>query len=446
MPLMDFVSRFSVETQDRLRYSRLSLGVGAWFLFKRICRTTPDSDATELARSVSELCRVARISPSPDLTLAAEAEIRRRTQLIGDRPVDWSALIGDWKTDRIEKAVILKRRVSDRERGVLLISFDYQWMRLLSIPKLDELAREYVLVTAPTWSPPHCLHNTLFHASYPDRRMYTLISNSQDVRIFPRLSEKVRVVPLYASSWVNPDLYRPALFRDKDIDIVMLAGFGVYKRHFELFRALRELPRETRVVLLGTPSAGRTAADLFREARLYGVADRFELRESASDEAVSDHLARAKISVILSKQEGSCVAVVESMFAGTPVGVLEDAVIGSKAFINEQTGRLFRRGHVGRQMAEFLARAESFSPREWVLENGVSCHGSTRVLNELLKADALGAGEEWTEDIAVHYWRPDPLLLNAADRVRLKPAYSYIHTRFGITLGKQQNISRTAEN
>jgi len=46
---------------------------------------------------------------------------------------------------------------------------------------------------------------------------------------------------------------------------------------------------------------------------------------------------------VLSRREGSCVVVAESMFADTPVALLDNAVIGSRAFINDQTGRFSRR-------------------------------------------------------------------------------------------------------
>jgi hypothetical protein len=305
----------------------------------------------------------------------------------------------------------------------------------MGISNLSDFVHRYTLVMAPTWSPPHALANTLFCAHYPDDRLFSLISNVSDVAVFPQLSSKIRVVPLYASNWVNPDLYTPVPFARKDIDIVMLAGFAPYKRHFALFQALRELPRGLRVVLIGGPW-GRDGSALREEARLYGVQDRFELKQSASDEVVSQSLARAKISLILSRQEGSCVAVVESMFADTPVGIYQDAIIGSRVFINSHTGRFLRRAGLAAQLRDFLAAAESYSPRKWALENEIDCHGSTRALNRVLKEAALAAGHEWTQDIAEHHWRPNPLLLKQEDRERLRPAREDIRSRYGVTIGE----------
>jgi len=427
--------RFQTKTRDRLLHSRTVRQITARSLLSRVPVTSGKSEPNAIARSVLQLCRVARLSSSESFAKKVETEIGKQVDRIGSSPVDWPSLTSEWKTDRIEKAVVLKPWAGPQEPGVVLVSFDYQWPRLMGIRNLTEFSQRYKLVLAPTWSPPHCLETTLFPAQYPASEIYTLISNEQDLRIFPRLSSKFRAVPLYASNWVNPELYRSVPFAEKDIDIVMLAGFGTYKRHFALFEALRDLPAGLRVVLMGTASGKRTAAALHEEARAFGVDGRFELRESASDSEVLRNLSHAKVSLILSNQEGSCVAVVEAMFAGTPVGLYEDAIVGSKAFINERTGMLFTRGKLAPQLEKFLAAAATFAPREWALENQISCLGSTETLNRILKADALAAGEMWTQDIAVHHWRPDPVLLYPEDRSRLQPAYEDIQTRHGVALG-----------
>ena len=430
MPLL----RLSTEIRDRLRYSPSVRHAMARWLLRRVPSDSGDTDS--ISRSIIHLCRATRQAQTEPLMVRIEQEIEKRVRLIGDRKVNWSQLTGDWKAGQMEKAVVLKPYVGPRERGVVLVSFEYQWARMMGITNLKEFAQRYLLVQAPTWSPPHNLANTLFPAQYPHRRIVTLISNAQDVKIFPRLSSKYQVVPLYASSWVNPALYQAVDFESKDIDIVMVANFSQYKRHFALFRALRDLPPNLRVVLVGQASGGRTRAMLLREAALYGVAERLEIRESVPDEVVVDTLARSKISLILSMQEGSCVAVVEAMFANTPVGVLEDAVVGSKSFVNEHTGRLLRHRDLGSQLADFLANAHRYSPRKWALDHGWDCHGSTAILNQALKEKALAEGEEWTQDLAVHHWRPDPILVDPQDQARMASSYQDIRERYRMSLGK----------
>ena len=381
------------------------------------------------------MCFIARQTPDEKGILRIEARIQELIRAIGDRKIDWGALTVKWNPKAIEKAVVLKRYVSDHEPGVVLISFEYQWTRLMGMANLAEFARRYTLVVATSSTPPHALGTTLFMHQYPGERVFALLSNPADVKTLPRLSPKIRAVPLYASNWIDPDLYHPLPFPEKDIDIAMIAGFGRVKRHFALFRALRKMPRDVRVVMVGQPM-GMTAADILAMAGQYGVRDRIKLVESVPFEEVGRWLARAKISLVLSRREGSSTVVMESMFADTPVGIYEDARIGSRVFINEQTGRFLRHEDLGKQLLDFLANAGRYSARERALRDRLCCHGSTAVLNRELKESALAEGKAWTEDIAVHRWTPDPQLL-PAHRERLNEAYQDLRQRFGVTLGTQ---------
>jgi glycosyltransferase involved in cell wall biosynthesis len=237
---------------------------------------------------------------------------------------------------------------------------------------------------------------------------------------------------------VNPDLYQPVPFEKKDVDIFMLANFGKYKRHHRLFAALRQLPRTVRVLLIGQRNAARTAETILQEARAYGVADRFELKQNAPEEEVLHGFARAKISLILSRREGSCVAVVESLFANTPIGLYADAEVGSRQFINEHTGRFLQHDQLVEQLLDFLANAQHYRPRQWALDHQISCYGSAQVLNRIVKETSLAAGHEWTVDLAPFHWRPDPRLIQEADRLRMRASYEDIQQRYGITLGLEQ--------
>lgn len=366
--------------------------------------------------------------------VAAEDFVRRCATQRRPGPVAWERYSPKYGIGQIQLGVVLKAPVSAREKGVVLIAFEYQWARLLRSEHLAEFAANFDLVLSPTWTPPHAMMTAVFPDFYPGQRIFTLISGEEDKAVFPRLSEKYRVVPLLASNWVNPSLYEPVEFGAKDIDIVMLANFSRYKRHFALFSALQEAPERLVACLAGRPWGGITADRMWEMARTYGVADRIEIIEGASDVQVRNLLARAKVSLILSRQEGSCIAVAESLFAGTPVGLLEDARVGSKVFINGKTGVLFKHRGLGRQLADFVASAHQFQPREWALEHGISCFGSTRVLNDILCQEQVREGLPWTADIAVHQWSPEPRLTRAEDRERLRPVYTYLREKLGISI------------
>ena len=240
-------------------------------------------------------------------------------------------------------------------------------------------------------------------------------------------------LPFQSSSWVNPDLYRAP--DRKDIDIIMVANFSEYKRHWHLFRALRDLPRDLRVVLVGVPLGGRTRETLLAEARTFGTSDRVEIHQAPPNEVVSDLLSRAKVFLALSAKEGSYISIAEALFSGTPVGLYGDAVIGSKAYINERTGVLFDRAQpLAPQIERFLERAASFSPDSWARANISSRVNGIR-LNQLLRSRALERGEPWTRDLAPFHCRHfDFVYDRASDESDFAPVYDRVRRNYAITI------------
>ena len=415
-----------------LHNARLRHACAVAFLWKaRIARFLGGAPLDAAADGV----RSARLASFNSGTqLAAEKLVRDCAAQSPHGPIAWERYSPKYGVGEIQLGVVLKAPARSGEKGVVLIGFEYQWARLLRSEHLAEFAANFELVLSPTWSPPHAMMTAVFPSRYPGERIFTLISGEEDKAIFPRLSGKYRVVPLLASNWVNPTFYEPMESSARDIDIVMLANFSRYKRHFALFSALKTAPARLVACLAGRPWGGITADQVWKMAKLYGVADRIDIIEGASDAQVRNLLARAKVSLILSRQEGSCIAVAESLFAGTPVGLLEDARVGSKVFINERTGRLLQHRGLGSQLADFVASARQFQPREWALEHGISCFGSTRVLSEILRQEQVRQGLPWTTDIAAHHWSPEPRLTSAEDRERLRPTYQYLREKLGISI------------
>jgi glycosyltransferase involved in cell wall biosynthesis len=427
------LSRLSLEARDRLLHSPAVRSVLSRYLRLRAGRPDVD-DPQAVARSIQRLCSAARLATTPASLERVERRIHRLVQQLDTTRLEWGQFVPGFDRRALEKAVILKPCVSEREKGVLFISFANQWVRLLGLPGLRELARSYALVLAPAWSPPHDLIHYAFSGAYPDV-FFSLISNVEDLETLPRMSTNCRVVRLFASSWVNPDFFRPLPSHERDVDIVMVANFGRFKRHFAFFKTLRRMPSDLRVVLIGQDQDGRSKDTIYNEAKLYNVQKRIHIIKDASYQAVSEALCRSRVSLILSRREGSCVVVAESLFANTPVGMLKDAHVGSRAFINESTGYLFEPGDMAGQLQDFLTRAAEYSARGWA-ERNISCHRSTAVLNEAIRSHMLESGQEWTQDIAPLCWCPDPRLVFPEDEARMQVAHADLRDRFGLVVGK----------
>jgi glycosyltransferase involved in cell wall biosynthesis len=428
--MLSLLKRWTREAEDTCKYSpRVRAAVGR---YKRWKAPPANGDQQVLAQSIHLLCAAARYAVNPEKVRNIQQQIRARVALLKPREVDWSPYVSFADDRRISRAVLLKPWVSPREKGALVISFEYQWFKLLHHGDLRWISDHYDLVVAPS-SSPHNIVNYVFAAAYPGK-VFTHISNASDIVVLPEVGSNFVIVPLYASSWSLPSLFEPRPFAERDIDFIMVANFAKFKRHHALFAALRRMDRRFRILLVGQEQDGRTGATIQREAAWYGVADRFTVREDLCYGEVTAALCRARASAILSRQEGSCLAVAESMFANTPVGVLENAELGSRAFINAETGVLLKDETLAQQLTELIERAESFSPRRWA-EANISCYQSTQTLNAVLREHALAEGREWTRDLALHCRRPEPRLIENADVERIQPDRREFQQRFGLQIG-----------
>jgi glycosyltransferase involved in cell wall biosynthesis len=352
------------------------------------------------------------------------------------RRIGWAKYRDDLRTSSLTTSLILKTPGPDGEKGVLYCSFEYNWLRLIAQCRAEKFLADYLLVGASSWSPPDYAA-MLSVGGLSDDPIFIGVSNPSDNATYALVATRVRAVPILASDWINPDFYTPQPSAARDIDILMVANFSAFKRHWLLFEALSRMNRDLRVTLIGIPAPGRGERELRDEARALGVQQDLEILSNASIETVTSYQCRAKTSVILSLREGSCVAVAESLFAGAPVAMLRNAHIGSKAYITPETGVLVGERRLHHELSAFLDRRETFRPREWAIAN-ISCHHASRRLNALLREYALQAGQPWTRDITPMCWRYVPSYVNPDDESGMASEVTRLRHDYAIDLEKFQ--------
>ncbi len=427
-------SRLKIELEDKVRYSRTCRSIFS-FIQKSLVSVNV-WEPQDIARAINKLCIAARLACTSEQQISIETEIKTLVKRLNRRNIDWMEFEPTAENRLLESATVLKPFISEREKGVIYLSFEYQWTRLLQNCDIKEFARQYRLVLSPVWTVPYSLVNFLLPELWDDV-VFSHLSDPNDALILPRISPKYMIVPLLCSSWVNPEWYNPVPFEKKDIDLIILANFGKYKRHFVLFKALKQMPESLRIILIGQRNGIRTREVLLNEARLYGVENRFELWENAKDSDVFNAISRSKTSIILSLREGSCVAVVESLFADTPVAIFKNAEVGSRIFINNETGRFLENQDVGLQLYDFIKNANKYTPRKWAMENKIHCFESSAKLNKIVCDYCKSIGEDWTKDIAVFHWRPYPTPIYEQDKILLQSERRRIKDKFGIVIGKE---------
>jgi glycosyltransferase involved in cell wall biosynthesis len=429
---MSLLKKAKLELADRAKYSPSSRVLLSRVL-EAVDKVSSKSDPTGKVESIKRLTLAARLGHGRRSVDRLESELRDRIDSWDLTKFDWNLNFPGSGEAKVERSIILKAPGPSGEKGVLFVAFEDNWLRLLRQVNVSLLASQYHLIIAPTWSPPHDLPLLAAIKLWPGT-LYTIMSAVEDAPIFEHLSERLIAIPLLSSSWVNPRTFSPIGDNTKKYDIVMVSNFARYKRHFALFRALREMDPRTRVALIGVRLEGRTPDDLMGEAAMYGVADRIQIMERIPDAEMIKTIHASKVSVIMSKGEGSCVAVAESLFADIPVGLIEGANVGSRSFINSQTGRFLRDDHLAEDLTDFIAHHNDYHPRQWMLENGKSFNESSVMLNDVVKATSIGRGEPWTADLQAFHWRPYPMFLHRNQLDAVLPEYERFQKTFGIPL------------
>jgi len=369
--------------------------------------------------------RMLRPSLAPD-----QADIWRNHR------IGWGRYYGDFadiaKDKALSTSLLLKEPGEHGEKGVLYCSFEYNWMKLVANHDVRRFLQEYLLVGASSSSPTdHAVLANLCGLS--DDPAFIGISNRSDLTRYRIFSPDIYPLPIMACDWIDPEDFSPKAHANRTIDIVMVAHFHTLKRHWLLFEALRTMRKDLNIVLIGRNINERTDHLLKNEARAMGVPQQLTILRNLEIEEVIRYLCEAKISVLLSKREGSCVAVTESMFADTPVAIMDDAYIGSGAYINPQTGKILRRSRLAYALTGMIERSATYTPRAWAKAH-IPAQATSTKLNTILKQYCHKAGRPWTSDIAPMCWRYVPRYLDPADKLRLLPGLEHLRRRHGVEL------------
>lgn len=137
-------------------------------------------------------------------------------------------------------------------------------------------------------------------------------------------SEKLSVIP----NGVDRDRFHP---RDKGTSrkalnlsddgrlLVTVAHLGHRKGHHEVLRALAELPKDVRLVIVGGAAQGGTPESIRAVAAKLGIEKQLILTGPQPYQKIPLYFNAADISVLASYREGCPNAVIESLACGTPV-------------------------------------------------------------------------------------------------------------------------------
>jgi len=287
------------------------------------------------------------------------------------------------------------------ERGVLLVMYGEGIKAFAAVYDLGALAGRYTLVLETSGWGYQEAHFLLYLGS--DLDVLVESPRREDFEFVETLGANLVPVRVGSGEWVDPATFRPrAPGAEAKFDAIMVAAWDPLKRHELLLRAAARLKRERglrlRIALVGYP-LGWPRSRVEELVRRHGMEADCTFFEKIPHAEVARLVAESKVSLLLSRQEGSNRSVYESMFCGTPVIVYRHHRGINLDHVNPRTGLLADDDELPEALASAVERPEAFDPRGWA-EQSIGYENATRAVNDALREMARARGLPWTRDVA----------------------------------------------
>jgi glycosyltransferase involved in cell wall biosynthesis len=310
-----------------------------------------------------------RLKPTPQLTQTVRAQLpnilARIPALIPPSP------LREVPKKRLVRALVLSLpRMNDgtMQRGVMLIKFTEVFRFFYHLVDIPLLLRFFRIVLEPSWSG-YCLPEILFWAQYPDP-ILVQSSEALDRRFLEDLQTNLQPIHIGASDWVDYRVFRP-LGLERTYDVIYVANLAPIKRVHVLLKSLRKASRKGRELkaLLVLSSWGGNTASFEQLLDFYEVRSSVTVLRDLDQQRLNECLNRAKVSVLLSRKEGSNKTLFESMFANTAVLLLKNNIGVNKDYVNPHTGRLVDESELPEALVDLSERFAEYSPRSWAMQH-----------------------------------------------------------------------------
>ncbi len=286
------------------------------------------------------------------------------------------------------------------EKGVILVMYHEGIEALAAVFDIETLARrwQFVLETS-NWGAQDGRFLPLIGA---DVEVLVMAPRADDFAFFERLGTNLVPLRVGSGEWVDPAVFVPKPPSEPFLyDVVMVASWDPLKRHRTLLDAVaanRARGRRLTVALIGVPGVW-TQAKICELAAERGIADQVTIYEKIPHADVARIVARSRVSVLLSRQEGSNRAVYESLFVGTPTVVYAQHKGIDLGHVNSRTGLLSEDANLADALVAVIDGRVRFDPAAYAREE-LGYANATRKVNDALRKLALVAkGRPWTRDI-----------------------------------------------
>lgn len=301
----------------------------------------------------------------------------------------------------IGSRVLIVKSHQDDEKGVIILDYSYVFPLFIKLFDIERIISKYYLVLEPSWSG-YCTLEILSYATL-SCPVFVQAAEPHDAVFIDSLKSNLISVPISANWWVDHRIFRPDATVKKEIDLIMVAAWSGFKRHWSFFQCLYQMRKKgkcLKVCLVGYPH-DYTMANIAAVAEKVGVLDQIEFYERLSPPEVAKQLNRAKALVLWSRREGFNRAIIEAMLTDIPVILREGFNYGYHyPYINDKTGLYATEESFEKNIDFILKNLRFFSPREWIMTN-MTCQHATTILQQRIRDTTEKIGDRWSRDLVV---------------------------------------------
>lgn len=332
-------------------------------------------------------------------------------RVIGARRIPWSQVCAVGRSADATRArfaaqsqrsflhanvLVLKPRISERERGVLLLKYTEILNGLPVLFDVPRIQERYHLVLEPSFSG-HLQQFTRFFDAAASLVMVQT-ARSRDGEGFNRRG--FLSIDLCNGDWVDETAFQPVDDVGPQFDFAFIGNPIPFKRHAFLFDSLaHHWHGPLRFALLMSRWIGSGEDSLRAMLESHGVADCAEIFVDVGQRQVNEVFNASRCHVRCSIGGGADKASFEALFAGIPAIVPDDpGGFPTRRFPRE----LVRAYATGRDLVARVAECRSDVNRLHIATVARHLSGSltaTRRLSEAMREAAVALGEEWTMDL-----------------------------------------------
>lgn len=267
--------------------------------------------------------------------------------------------------------IIVVRQWTSEHKGILIIKYSYYFPIFLKFFNAELVATHYHIVLEPSWAGYFDLSILSFCTlSQP---VFVMTYEERDKKFIETLDCNLKTIDVGPNWWVDFENFKPEPLV-RDIDVIMIASWSSFKRHYFVLKAFVELKKSIKDYNLKAVFVGYDGDISLKLVKKivahFDLNDNIEFYEHIPTEQVANLLKRSKVNLLWSRFEGNNRSIIEGLFCDTPVVLKKGHNFGyTYPYINSQTGLFATEAELPIVLENIINHKITFSPRNYVLRH-----------------------------------------------------------------------------